>query len=139
MIQSPFIFLAGFLSTVDSAVLFLTILSFLVGGGLLTGESDWSLLRASLVAVRARAAMFPGELAVEVVEDSFLKNKLPVGRSLVSSFSENAPSLLVDCVGLSTSGGECSFRKNKPNCSFCRSEEKEGGGNYYQLVNYEIV
>ncbi len=86
----------------------------------------------------ARAAMLnvaPGE-EEETKEDSLLKNKLPVGRSTVSSFSENAPSLLLVVgavvvavapssmaallvVVLSWLGGEWTLRKNSPYCSFC--------------------
>ncbi len=73
---SPLIFFVGLVSAVDSAVLFLSLL--VARGGLLIGEFDWSLLSALLVAARACAAIFPGELEVE---DSFLKKKLPVGRS----------------------------------------------------------
>ena len=57
------------------------------------------------------------------VEDSFLKNKLPEGRSAVSSLREKAPSF-VGCLEVSPEdvssvpGGEWSFMNESPYCSF---------------------
>ncbi len=87
--------------------------------GFLSGGSDSLLLSASLVAARAFAAMLrpPGEVDEEV-DGSFLKNRLPVGRSFVSSLRENAPSLAGGVA--SESGGEWSLRKDRPYASFWR-------------------
>ena len=88
--------------------------------GFLIGGSDSLPLSASVVAARAFAAMLspPGEEDEECVDGSFLKNRLPVGRSFVSSLREKAPSLAGGVA--SESGGEWSLRKDRPYGSFWR-------------------
>ena len=99
----------------------------------LAGESDWSDTEsAAEVAILALAAAL-GEGAGEGLEVSFRKNKLPEGRSLVSSLRLNRPSLgdVVSEVGVvsltaaaeeeaesSPVGGECNLTKDSPYFSF---------------------
>ena len=96
-------------------------------------ESDWSAaFNAAAVAILALAAAL-GDGAEDTFDVSLRKNKLPEGRSLVSSFRVKRPSLggVVEDVeaeleeevvsveaGSSLVGGEWSLTKDSPYFSF---------------------
>ena len=94
-------------------------------------ESDWSVaFSAAAVAILALAAAL-GDGAGDVFDVSLRKNKLPEGRSLVSSFRVKRPSLggvdedevgvvsvVEEEVGSSPVGGEWSFTNESPYFSF---------------------
>ena len=97
------------------------------------GESDWTVFRASVVATLACAATLM-EADEEVVGWSFLKKKVPEGKSFVSSLRENAPSLVGSLEGEgsgteeSVLGGEWRLMNERPYFSDWGGGGVEGGG-----------
>lgn len=92
-------------------------------------ESDWSALRAAAVAILAWAAVLAAG-AWEGLGCSLQKNRLPGGKSFVSSLSVKAPSLTTgDLLGAEDEsspvsgseglGGEWNFTKASPYLSVC--------------------
>ena len=94
-----------------------------------SAESNWSSLRAAAVAILARAAMVAAAIG-DVLVSSLRKNRLPDGRSFVSSLRENPP-IFIGCFPPSLtgselvlpsaeeSGGELNLTKERPYFSVC--------------------